>query len=253
MLLLRVQLPSVPGSLGTLASALGGIGADISLVEIVERHGQIEVDELILELPPLLPVESLVATCDRLPGVEVHWVRNYPRGGGIDLDIALQRQMAADPARAGEILVAAAPLVFRARWALLLSTSVAPHVIIATSEAPPVDREMIRRFEPLTTLHRVVLGPEWHPEGTGHAVVAPLSPQQAVVVGRLGEPPFFRSELVRLAHLTGQADSGPALRGRPGTADLDRHRTPVAPPLYARPVAERSPPDGRPPGSGRSD
>ena len=31
------------------------------------------------------------------------------------------------------------------------------------------------------------------------------------------------------------------------------HRTPVAPPLYARPVAERSPPDGRPPGSGRSD
>lgn len=237
---MRVQLPSVPGALGTLASALGEIGADISLVEIVERHGQVEVDELILDLPPLLTVESLVATCDHLTGVEVLWVRNYPRGGGIDHDVALQQQMAADPERASEMLVAAAPLVFRAQWALLLSTSVVPHVSYATSEAPAVDAEMIRRFEPLTTLHRVALGPEWLPGWTGHAVVAPLSGQEVVVVGRRGEPPFFRSELVRLAHLTGHRDSGPAPEKRPRPVDLDQHhRTPIAPPLYTRPSAER--------------
>ncbi|MCW2770497.1 MAG: amino acid-binding protein, partial [Aeromicrobium sp.] len=35
--LLRVELPDVPGSLGTLATALGGAGADIEAIEIVER------------------------------------------------------------------------------------------------------------------------------------------------------------------------------------------------------------------------
>ncbi|MDQ3591372.1 MAG: amino acid-binding protein, partial [Actinomycetota bacterium] len=35
--LLRVELPDVPGSLGTLASALGTTGADIQAIEIVEH------------------------------------------------------------------------------------------------------------------------------------------------------------------------------------------------------------------------
>src|ERR1700710_1384398 len=120
---MRLLLPHRPGALGAVASALGSIGADISLVEIVGRQPGSEVDELILDLPAPQTVETLVATCDRIEGVQVQWVRNYPRGGGIEHDIDLQRRMAADPDRSAEILVATAPLVFRADWSLLVALS----------------------------------------------------------------------------------------------------------------------------------
>ena len=35
--LIRVQLPDKPGALGAVATALGGIGADILSVDVVER------------------------------------------------------------------------------------------------------------------------------------------------------------------------------------------------------------------------
>ena len=38
MLLLRVELPNVPGSLGRLASAIGAAGGDIEAIEIVEKR-----------------------------------------------------------------------------------------------------------------------------------------------------------------------------------------------------------------------
>ena len=79
-------MPNRPGALGAVASALGAIGADINLVEIVEKRGEIAVEEFILDLPPTQTVEALVAACDRLESVQVEWVRNYPRGGGIEYD-----------------------------------------------------------------------------------------------------------------------------------------------------------------------
>ena len=39
MLLLRVELPNVPGSLGRLATAIGAAGGDIESIEIVEKRG----------------------------------------------------------------------------------------------------------------------------------------------------------------------------------------------------------------------
>ena len=236
VLLMRVRLPNRPGALGTLASALGAIGADISLAEIVEKRGSAEVDELILDLPTGQTVESLVAACDRLAGVQVEWVRNYPRGGGIDLDVELHRRMAADSARARETLVSAAPLVFRAQWSLLLQVSAVPEVTFSTPGAPRLDSTSAERLRPFDTIHRVVLESGWLPGWDAHhAVVAPMSPQQVIVVGRRGEPPFFRSELTRLAHLLGGTEpmhvsDEPAPAGELSQA----HRSPVAPPLYRR-------------------
>src|SRR3954464_3084941 len=112
-----------PEALGAIAFALGAIGADINLVEIIEKRGDVEIDEFILDLPTDQTVASLVAACERLPRVQVLWVRNYPRGGGIDLDVELHRRMAADSGRAVETLALAAPLVFRAEWSLLLQVS----------------------------------------------------------------------------------------------------------------------------------
>jgi len=40
-------MPNRPGTLGAVAPALGALGADINLVEIVEKRGEIEVEEFI--------------------------------------------------------------------------------------------------------------------------------------------------------------------------------------------------------------
>jgi hypothetical protein len=235
VLLVRVLLPDQPGALGSVASALGAIGADINLVEIVEERGDGEV-EFILDLPAGQTVDSLVAACDALPGVAVQWVRNYPRGGGIELDVELHRRMTADTARAAEILATAAPLVFRAQWSLLLDVSGVLRVVLASPGAPDLDAAGLLRFGPFDSLHRVVLEPGWCPGWEAHhAVVAPVGDQQALVVGRRGEPPFFASELARLAHLVGLGgdEDGPE-QARPGPARGEAHRTPVSAPLYVR-------------------
>lgn len=236
MLLVRIRMPNRPGTLGAVASALGEIEANINLVEMVEKSDGYEIDELILDLPPTVTVESLVAACDSLPGVRVEWVRNYPRGGGIEPDVDLQRRMAAAGRRAGETLVTAAPLVFRAQWSLLLDVSAGARVIFSSPRAPELDPESAERFGPFDTIHRVLLTPGWRPGwGLHHAVVAPVAEQQAVVVGRQGEPPFFHSELMRLAHLVGGTVTAEESEHRVATATLSpAHRSPVSVPLYIR-------------------
>ena len=229
-------MPNRPGALGAVASALGALGADINLVEIVEKRGELEVEEFILDLPPTQTVEGLVAACDALESVQVEWVRNYPRGGGIDYDIELHRRIAADPSRAGEILVSAAPLIFRAQWSVLLDVSAAPHIIFDTPTAPDLDADHLRRFGPFDIIHRVALEPDWIPGSDAyHAVVSPMADQRAVIVARRGEPPFFGSELARLAHVTGATATTDMFDQPQSTTDPKAaHRRPVATPLYER-------------------
>lgn len=147
----------------------------------------------------------------------------------------LHRRMAANEAAAGETLAAAAPLVFRAQWSMLVHAANVPLVTFGTPGAPALDPISLRRLGPFDTLHRVVLEPGWLPGWDAHrAVVVPLRRQQAVIIGRLGEPAFLRSELARLVHLVGAADGtvgGDALV--PGV-DPAAHRSPVAAPLYTR-------------------
>ena len=236
MLLIRVRLPNRPGALGAVATALGSIGADINLVEIVEKRHGVEVDELILDLPRSQSVESLVSVCDSLDGVQVEWIRNYPRGGGIELDVDLFRRMAANSSRSAEILVSAAPLVFRAHWSLLVEVSGSPRVSFSTPGAPDLDVEGIGRFRPLDTTHRVHLEDGWLPGWVAHhAVVAPVPEERAVVVGRSGDPAFFGSELARLNHLLGVTHGTDTSTEAMSTVSAsDMHRSPVAPPLYER-------------------
>ncbi len=235
MLLMRVVLPPRPGALGALATALGSIGADINLVEIVEKHHGFEVDELILDLPSTQPVEAIVSVCDRLDGVQVQWIRNYPRGGGIEFDIELSRRLASDSSRAGEILVSAAPLVFRAGWSVLIDTTDHPRIIFSTPAAPPLSEADLVRFSPFESTHRVRLPDGWLVGWPAqHAMVARLSEAQAVVVGREGEPAFFGSELVRLSHLVGATHENDPEAAASAVKGGNGHRHPIAPPLYTR-------------------
>ena len=61
--LMRVLLPDRPGSLGRVATALGGVGADINAVEIVDKGDDEVVDDFIVDLPHDQLPEILVTAC----------------------------------------------------------------------------------------------------------------------------------------------------------------------------------------------
>jgi hypothetical protein len=62
-----------------------------------------------------------------------------------------------------------------------------------------------------------------------------MADHRAVIVGRRGEPPFFGSELARLAHVTGATATTDMFDQPQSTTDTQTaHRRPVATPLYER-------------------
>ena len=120
MFLMRVTLPDRPGSLGSVATAMGGVGADINAVEIVEKGDVIVVDDFIVDLPQGQLPETIVTACQRLSGVHVEWISRYPEGGGLQSDLEALERMTADPVHAAETLVSLSPVVFRSHFATLI-------------------------------------------------------------------------------------------------------------------------------------
>jgi hypothetical protein len=165
MLLLRVQLPDRPGSLGAVASALGSVGADIHAVEIIDRGLDYAIDDFMLNLPQSVLPENLLSACAMVEGVKVLWVSHYHSDWGVESDIATLNRMASEPKRAGQILTEESPIVFHSTWATELAA-------------------------------------EWQP-GWGDTLiaVAALPGGRAIVIGRNGGPAYLPVELVRLQHL----------------------------------------------------
>jgi hypothetical protein len=206
--LLRVALPDVPGSLGTLASAIGTTGANIEAIEIVE-HGPdgTAVDDVLLDLPPGVMPDSVVSACHRLDGVEVLWISRYAAGANLQLDLEAVESMTEDPKTAVSHLVDLIPTVFRADWAALVSPGDGVAQIgAATSAAPDLDKVAmqwlpVRRPARLTPPGE----PQW--ESTLVAGVPVGKRSRALLMGRRGGPEFLDSELARLAHLANLATS----------------------------------------------
>ena len=71
VLILRIQVPDIPGALGKVATTMGTVDADISAVEIVEKGDGYAIDDFILSLPTETMPDTLVSTCDQLEGVKV--------------------------------------------------------------------------------------------------------------------------------------------------------------------------------------
>ena len=71
----RLWLPDRPGALGQVASRIGDAGGDVVGIEILERGGGSAIDELIVDLPADVTVQTLVAEIGRVEGVAVEDVR----------------------------------------------------------------------------------------------------------------------------------------------------------------------------------
>ena len=202
--LMRISLPDRPGSLGSVATAMGGVGADINAVEIVEKRADGSVvDDFIVDLPPNQLPETLVTACQSLAGVRVEWIARYPEGGGLQSDLEALERMAADPPHAAETLVSLCPVVFRSHWASLLDISDgAPKPCYSTTLAPDLTPEVAAMFTPFDATHRTDLDMDWSPGwGDTTAVVTPVTRDRVIIIGRLGGPSFLDSEIARLHHL----------------------------------------------------
>lgn len=212
--LLRVVLPDRPGVLGAVATALGEVGADILSVDVIERSPGFAVDDLVLELPPDRLADSLLTAASTVEGVRVESIRPY--AGVIDphRELELLEALAAHPEDSAALLADGAARIFRAGWALVLtSPKDGTSEVTAASSAAPELTSLPTPWWPPTPARPLEADEPWAPRdwsGVGtELAVAPLG-DGALLVGR----PALRwlpTELMRLNHLAGIAASVQAI------------------------------------------
>ena len=221
--LLRLVVPDKPGILGAVATALGTAGIDIVSLDVLERGNGVAVDDVVVELPVGRLPDTLITAAQAVPGVSVESLR--PFAGPLDthrelelLD-ALARAAEGTPAK---LLAAELPRVFHSGWAVVLSAvdasaaGSAPWEVAAASDAAPTFDGLELPWMPLPGPRLLPSEDDWLPERWREMAIemmaAPFGgPGCAVVLGRSGGPAFRRSELLRLAHLTGIATTVTAL------------------------------------------
>lgn len=196
--LLRVELPDVPGSLGRVAGALGAVGADIQALEIVGHpaDGRV-VDDILLELPGNTLPDSVVTACHGLDDVTVLWINHYHAGGQLFLDLEVVEELTRHRREAVDRLVGMLPMAFRVDWAAKVRRVAGePHVVLATAAAPAT--------LPWADVAEPTLVND---DSTTLGCVVPLAADEILVMGRAGGPTFLDSELARIGHLVGLAQS----------------------------------------------
>jgi len=207
--LLRVQLADRPGSLGSLAVALGSVGADILSLDVVQRGTGFAVDDLVVELPPGSMPDSLITAAETLMGVRVETIR--PHTGLLEAHRELElvaHVAAAEKKQKLQVLVDEAPRVLRVGWASVVRQDDASVQRVAGSSGAP--ETPLERSPWLPLRHAVALdtSADWMPQlwrdlDTALAAAPLGDPGTALVLGRAGGPEFLASEVDRLGYLAG--------------------------------------------------
>jgi hypothetical protein len=211
--LLRLVVPDRPGTLGAVATALGEAGIDIVSLDVLERTGGFAVDDIVVELPRGWLPDSLITAAHAVPGVTVESLR--PFAGPLDTHRELELLDAlarADESTAVKLLAAELPRVFHGGWSVVLEADGNSWHVAAASEAAPAFEGLTLPWMPLHAPRLLPSEDDWLPERWRdmalEMMAAPYGgPGCAVVLGRSGGPAFRRSELLRLAHLSGIAST----------------------------------------------
>ncbi|MCV7383982.1 amino acid-binding protein [Mycolicibacter longobardus] len=210
--LLRVELEDRPGSLGSLAVALGSVRADILSLDVVERGNGSAVDDLVVELPHGAMPDVLITAAERLTGVQVHSVR--PHTGLLDAhrELELIDHVAAAGDRSAKLqkLSDEAPRVLRVSWCAVLRAegSAGGSRQLAGSPGTPETEIGAVPWLPIerpTALDNTAdwVPPVWHDMDVALAAAPLGDPRTAIVLGRTGGPAFLPAEVVRLGYLAG--------------------------------------------------
>jgi hypothetical protein len=214
--LLRLVVPDKPGSLGAVATALGEAGGDIVSLDVLERGQGVAVDDVVVDLPRDRLPDSLITAAQSVEGVTVESIR--PFAGPLDTHRELELLDALARSGGGasaKLLAADLPRVFHSGWAVVLEAA-DPWVVAAASDAAPAFEGLELPWMPLHGPRLLPSEDDWLPERWREMAIEMMAapyggPGCAVVLGRSGGPPYRRSELMRLAHLTGIATTVAAL------------------------------------------
>jgi hypothetical protein len=204
--LLRVIIADRPGSLGTLATALGRVEADIVGLDVIEHRGDgTVVDDILVDLPHGRLPDALVSACNSVEGTRVEFVRFYPHHGGLQRDLQAVEAMTEEPSRADSVLTRLAPDVFRADWALIMESDGdgGPRLLHRSTAAPEDLSGVSSGWMPVVRARRLPDAADWAPPWGQTAVAAVTigGPNCGRLVGRSGGPVFLDSELASLGHL----------------------------------------------------
>lgn len=207
--LLRVQLEDRPGSLGSLAVALGSVGADILSLDVVERSAGYAVDDLVVELPAGAMPDMLITAAEQIKGVYVDSVR--PHTGLLEAHRELElidHIAAADRGHKLQVLADEAPRVLRVGWTTVVRLAESGPERVVGSPGAPETQAAQTPWLPLDRARALDGDADWVPElwrdMATTLAAAPLGdPRTAVVLGRPGGPLFRPSEVARLGYLAG--------------------------------------------------
>src|SRR4051794_13097032 len=137
--LLRVQLEDRPGSLGSLAVALGSVGADILSLDVVERSAGYAIDDLVVDLPPGAMPDMLITAAEKLTGIYVDTIR--PHTGLLEAhrELELIDHIAAAEGKSARLQVLAdeAPKVLRVGWCIVLRRTASGLTRVVGSRGAP--------------------------------------------------------------------------------------------------------------------
>ena len=208
--LLRVQLDDRPGSLGSLAVALGSVGADILSLDVVERASGYAIDDLVVDLPPGAMPDMLITAAENLNGVRVDSIR--PHTGLLEAhrELELIDHIAAADGKLAKLQVLAdeAPRVLRVGWCTVTRlTESGLHRVVGSPGAPETQTGTAP-WLPIEHAEALDATADWVPQVWRDMdttlAAAPLGDEHtAVVLGRPGGPQFRPSEVARLGYLAG--------------------------------------------------
>jgi hypothetical protein len=208
--LLRVELADRPGSLGSLAVALGSVGADILSLDVVERGTGYAVDDLVVDLPAGAMPDMLITAAEQINGVYVDSIR--PHTGLLEahreLELIDHIAAAAGKAKKLQVLADEAPRVLRVGWCTVVRlTESGPERIVGSHGAPETQAAQTP-WLPLDRAEALDGAAAWVPrlwrDMDTTLAAAPIGdPGTAVMLGRPGGPLFRPSEVARLGYLAG--------------------------------------------------
>ena len=208
--LLRVQIEDRPGSLGSLAVALGSVNADILSLDVVERAAGYAIDDLVVDLPAGAMPDMLITAAEKLNGVYVDSIR--PHTGLLEAhrELELIDHVAAADGRLKrlQVLVDEAPRVLRVGWCTVARlTDSGPQRVVGSAGAPET-QAAVTPWLPIDRAEALDGTADWVPQVWRDMdttlVAAPLGDARtAVVLGRPGGPEFRPSEVARLGYLAG--------------------------------------------------
>jgi hypothetical protein len=208
--LLRVQLEDRPGSLGSLAVALGSVGADILSLDVVERAAGYAVDDLVVELPAGAMPDMLITAAENLKGVYVDAIR--PHTGLLEahreLELIDHVAGASGTNKRLEVLATEAPRVLRVGWCTIVRQGESGLDRVAGSQGAPETHMDRVPWLPLARAAALDTEADWVPQlwrdMDTTLAAAPLGDHDtAIVLGRAGGPEFRPSEVARLGYLAG--------------------------------------------------